>query len=99
MLRNQSGFQRTPGAAALGADSYFVVWQQASPQRSTCLQVLLEISCVNSCDGNLPASIPWLTTGPFEGSKGGVFGFKMLSTCTGFISLGSTLGNSLGASR
>lgn len=58
--------------------------------------VLLEIFGFNSCDDDLPACIPWVIIGPFEGSKGGGLGFKMLSRCNGFISLGSCLGNSLG---
>ena len=37
MLRNRSGFQRKPGAAVLGADSFFVVRRQASPPRLTRL--------------------------------------------------------------
>ena len=40
----------------LGADSFFVVLLNSS--------VLLEISGFNSCDGDLPAGITWLTTGP-----------------------------------
>ena len=58
--------------------------------------VLLEISGFNSCHGDSRACITWLTTGPFEGSKGGVLGFKMLSACNDFVSLGSTMGNGLG---
>ena len=56
----------------------------------------MEIFGFKSCDGDSPACIPWVTIGPFERSKGGVLRFKMLSTCNGFVSLGSTLGNSLG---